>query len=148
MPPPGVAGSKKARTQPDAATYPCIAGPKSPGDVSEQVKRLGEGCAASTKTHALGAPMSGSLGDRDPHAEHRFRAEAGACYRVYLATEPSVKDAIVVMRDSAGDMVAESPGPALPEDGVICFSTSDEVTVLVAVGSGKGKYALQFWTSR
>lgn len=73
--------------------------------------------------------------------------EANKCYRIVFATDENVHDAVVVMRDSAGDVVAESAGAALPEDGAVCFKASDEVTLLVGVGSGKGAYAAQVWSN-
>lgn len=75
------------------------------------------------------------------------RVEANKCYRIVFATDENVHDAVVVMRDSAGDVVAESTGTALPEDGAVCFKASDEVTPLVGVGSGKGAYAAQVWSN-
>jgi hypothetical protein len=96
--------------------------------------------------HAVGAPLRGQQGDKDAHQEHKFRAEANKCYRVYFGTDESVRDAVLVLRDSAGDLVAESPAAALPEDGALCFTTADEVTLLVSVGAGKGAYVAQVWS--
>ena len=110
------------------------------------MKRIGEGCAAASKMHAIGAALRGQQGDKDTHLEQKIRVEANKCYRVYFAIDEGVRDAVVVMRDSAGDMVAESPGAALPEDGVVCFTTADEVTLMIAIGSGKGGWAAQVWS--
>jgi hypothetical protein len=63
-----------------------------------------------------------------------------------FAADENVHDAVVVMRDSAGDMVAESAGAALPEDGAVCFTAADEVTLMVGIGAGKGAYAAQVWS--
>lgn len=146
MPPPGVAGSKKAKKKGDGALYACGAGArpsaKDPGDL---VKKVGEGCAAASKMKPVGAPIRGTQADRDAHQEHKVRVEANKCYRVYFATDESVKDAVLVVRDSAGDVVAESPGVALPEDGAVCFTSADEVTLMVAIGAGKGGYVMQLW---
>lgn len=145
MPPPGVAGSRKAKTRPDDALASC-AGAARGASAAEQVKRAGEACATASKMRPLGALIRGSQTDKDAHQEHRFKVEAGKCYRVYFAAEDAVKDAVVVLRDSAGDVVAESPGAALPEDGAACFTQGDEVTLLVGIGSGKGAYAAQVWS--
>jgi hypothetical protein len=147
MPPPGVVGSRKARKKTDAALYSCGAGVR-PGtkDPAEQVKRVAEACSGPAHMHAVGAPLRGQEGDRDTHQEHRFRTEANKCYRIYFSTEESVRDAVLVLRDSAGDIVAESPAAALPEDGSLCFTTADEVTLLVAIGAGKGAYVAQVWS--
>ncbi|HEY8078817.1 MAG TPA: hypothetical protein VIF62_32015 [Labilithrix sp.] len=147
MPPPGVAGSRKAKTKANPALYDCGAGsPIGAHDPADQVKRIGEACAAASKMHPAGPPLRGQSSDRDPHQEHRFHADANKCYRVYFATDEAVRDAVVVMRDSSGDVVAESPGSALPEDGSVCFTTADDVSLLVAIGSGKGAYVAQVWS--
>jgi hypothetical protein len=147
MPPPGVAGSKRATKKADDALFACGGGAKpSASDPAALVKRLGEACAAAAKMRPLGALIRGQQADKDPPHPHTLRVEASRCYRVVFATEDSVRDAVVVMRDSAGDVVAESPGAALPVDGSYCFSVADEVTLLVAVGAGAGAYALQVWS--
>ena len=148
MPPPGVAGSKKGRKKTDAALYACGGGAKpSAKDPAELVKRLGESCAAAAKMKPVGAMIRGQQADRDAHQEHKLRVEANKCYRVVFATDENVHDAVVVMRDSAGDVVAESPGAALPEDGAVCFTSNDEVTLLIGIGAGKGAYAAQVWSN-
>ena len=148
MPPPGVVGSKKGKRRPDAALYACGAGGGAAGkDPLALVKQIGEGCAAASKMKPMGAPFRGQQSDKDPHAEHRFRVSADTCYRVYFATDDGVKDAAAVVRDSAGEIVAESNGhAAVPHDGAMCFTASDEVTLMVGVGAGKGAYAAQVWS--
>ncbi len=148
MPPPGVAGSKKAKKKTDASLYACGGGAKpSAKDPADLVKRLGEACAAAAKMKPVGALIRGQQADKDAHQEHKVRVEANKCYRVVFATDENVKDAVVVMRDSAGDVVAESPGAALPEDGALCFTSADEVTLLIGIGAGKGAYAAQVWSN-
>jgi hypothetical protein len=147
MPPPGVTGSKKAKKKSDGALFACGGGAKPVAkDPAELVKRLGESCASAAKMKAVGPMIRAQQADRDAHQEHKVRVEANKCYRVVFAADENVHDAVVVMRDSAGDMVAESPGAALPEDGSVCFTTPDEVTLMVAIGSGKGAYAAQVWS--
>jgi hypothetical protein len=147
MPAPGVAGSKKAKKKADGALFACGGGAKPTAkDPADLVKRLGEACAAAAKMKPVGAMIRGQQADRDAHQEHKVRVEANKCYRVVFATDENIHDAVVVMRDSAGDMVAESAGAALPEDGALCFTTADEVTLMVGVGAGKGSYAAQVWS--
>jgi len=149
MPPPGVVGSRKARRKADAALYGCGAGAlpaaKDPADL---IKRVGEACAgaSATKLKPASTVLRGTQADADKHQEHKVKVEANRCYRVYFATDTAVKDAVVVVRDSAGDMVGESTGPALPDDGVFCFTAPDEVTLLIGIGAGKGAYAAQVWS--
>lgn len=146
MPPPGVAGSKKAKRKPDGALAACGGAMKAQAkDPADLVKRIGEGCAAASKMKPVSPMLRGQQSDRDPHQENKLRAEANHCYRVYVAGDEGVKDVVVVLRDSAGDIVAEAPGPAVPEDGAVCFTTADEVSLLVGVGSGKGAWAAQVW---
>jgi hypothetical protein len=147
MPPPGVAGSKKAKKKTDGALFACGGGAKPTAkDPADLVKRLGESCAATAKMKPVGPMIRAQQADRDAHQDHKLRVEANKCYRVVFATDENVKDAVIVMRDSAGDIVAESPGAALPEDGAICFTAADEVTLMVGIGAGKGAYAAQVWS--
>jgi hypothetical protein len=147
MPPPGVTGSKKAKERKDPALGSCSGAARPQAkDPADHVKRVGESCAAASKMRAVGAVLRGQQGDKDAHQENRFRAEANHCYRVYFAGDEAAKDVVIVLRDSAGDIVAEAPGPAVPENGAACFTTSDEVTLLVGVGSGKGAWAAQVWS--
>jgi hypothetical protein len=147
MPPPGVAGSKKAKRKTDGALYACGGGAKpSAKDPADHVKRLGEACASAAKMKPVGAMIRAQQADRDAHQEHKLRVEANKCYRVVFATDENVHDAVVVMRDSAGDIVAESPGAALPDDGAVCFTAPDEVTLMIGIGAGKGAYAAQVWS--
>jgi hypothetical protein len=147
MPPPGVAGSKKAKLKADGALFACGGGAKPIAkDPADLVKRLGEACASTAKMKPVGTMIRGQQADKDAHQEHKLKVEANKCYRVVFATDENVKDAVVVMRDSAGDVVAESPGAALPDDGAICFTSADEVTLMVGIGAGKGAYAAQVWS--
>ncbi len=147
MPPPGVVGSKKAKMKHDGALFACGGGAKPTAkDPADLVKRLGEACASAAKMKPVGAMIRGQQADRDAHQEYKVRVEANKCYRVVFAADDNVHDAVVVMRDSAGDMVAESAGAALPEDGALCFTTADEVTLMVGIGAGKGSYAAQVWS--
>lgn len=147
MPPSGVSGSKKAKRKTDATLFSCGGGAKPMAkDPADLVKRLGESCAAATRMKPVGPMIRAQQADHDAHQEHKLRVEANKCYRIVFATDESIHDAVVVMRDSAGDMVAESAGAALPEDGAVCFTTGDEVTLLVGIGAGKGAYAAQVWS--
>lgn len=148
MPPPGVAGSKKAKRRSDGALFACGGGAKPTAkDPLDHVKRVGEACAAAAKMKPMGAPFRGQQSDKDPHAEHKFRVDANKCYRVYVAADEGVKDVVAAVRDSNGDMVAESNGnAAVPHDGAMCFTTADEVTLMIGIGAGKGAYAAQVWS--
>lgn len=146
MPAPGVAGSKKAKIKTDGALEAC-GGQREPHakDPAALVKSVGESCQAPSKMKPLGPPLRGTQADKDAHQENKFHAEANHCYRVYFAADDGVKDLAVVLRDSNGDVIAESPGPAAPQDGAMCFSAADDVSVLVAIGNGKGAWVAQVW---
>ena len=51
--------------------------------------------------------------------------------------------------DSAGKACAEdgsdSPDSVVLEDGMVCFTATDDVVVNVAAGNGAGKYVVQIW---
>lgn len=147
MPPPGVVGSKKASKKTNGALFACGGGasPRAK-DPAALVKRLGESCSAAAKMKPASAMIRAQQADKDAHQEHKLRVAANKCYRVVFATDEAVTDAVVIMRDSAGDIVAESPGAALPDDGAICFTSADEITLMVGIGGGKGAYALQVWS--
>lgn len=148
MPPPGVVGSKKAKLRPDGAAFTCGGGAKPAAkDPAEHLKRLGEACAAASKMKPAGAQLRGQQSDKDAHQEQKLRVEANKCYRVLFATDAGIEDAVVLVRDSAGDMVAESHGyAAVPHDGAMCFTAADEVTLMVGVGAGKGSWTAQVWS--
>lgn len=146
MPPPGVAGSKRASTRLTPALASCSGTKAQSKDPADLVKRAGDGCAATSKMKPVGALLRGQQGDKDAHQENKFHAEANHCYRLYFASDETAKDAVIVLRDSAGDRVAEAPGPSVPEDGVACFTVADDVSVLVGIGSGKGAWAAQVWS--
>lgn len=146
MPPPGVAGSKKATVKADAALAEC-GGKVAPHgkDPAAVVKHVGEGCAAASKMKAVGAPFKGTQADKDAHQDNKFHAEANHCYRVYFASDDGVKDIVVTLRDSAGDVIAESPGPSAPQNGAVCMTSSDDITVSLGIGAGKGTWTAQVW---
>lgn len=147
MPPPGVAGSSAGAVTVDEALFRCAAGASARGDAPlGAVKKLGEACKAVSKMSPLGAPVQRSQADRDAHQEHGFHARAGKCYRVYFAADAGVADSSLVLRDTSGAMIARSATGALPDDGRVCFTRDDDVTLLVGIGSGKGSWAVQVWS--
>jgi hypothetical protein len=147
MPPPGVAGSKRAKTRAVPALAACSGSTRAQAkDPADLVKKLGDGCAAASKMKPVGTLLRGQQGDKDAHQENKFHAEANHCYRLYFASDEAAKDVVVVLRDSAGDIVSEAPGPSVPEDGIACFTAADDVSVLVGIGAGKGSWAAQVWS--
>lgn len=113
MPKPGVAGSRKVELR-----------------------------AAPPRMSPAGAPLRGSQADRDPHQEHKVHVAKGRCLRVTIDGDGAAHDLVVVARDDAGDVIAESNGRALPETGAMCFLEEGDLTLLVGVGTGKASYTL------
>ncbi len=107
MPLPGVAGSKRAKKRADAVLAACGGATRPHAkDPADHVKRIGEGCASASKMKPTSTMMRGQQGDKDAHQENTFHAEANHCYRLYFAGDETVKDVVIVLRDSAGDVVA------------------------------------------
>ncbi|MBL8606784.1 MAG: hypothetical protein JNL38_05665 [Myxococcales bacterium] len=143
MPPPGVVGSKKIRRRDDAQLRACVPAKIASKDVAGELAKVAAACERAAKLKPVGAALRGSQKDDAPAAEHKVKVEAGKCYRVYVAHDGA--SLVVGMRDSAGDLVGESPTLALPEAGLVCFTASDEVAITVASGSGRADYAVQLF---
>jgi len=142
VPPPGVRGSKVAERRVIADLATCsMAGAKTDpaAGLSERVKS----CASVSKLTAKSPAFAGEISDTGAAQSHAFRAESGRCYRVYFAS--SATDAVVTVRDEAGDDVGESATGAAPSDGLFCWKTAGNVTLSVAAGTGKGRYAVQVY---
>jgi hypothetical protein len=144
MPPPGVTGSKRAKVKPLTALGTCNA--PAGAALVERLKLAQSSCAAMGKMKPASAIVQGRQSDKDKPAEHRLRVDPNKCYRVLFVADESVTDAVVVMRDSALDIVGESATGSLPEDGTACFASADEISLMVGVGGGQGAYALQLWS--
>lgn len=144
MPPPGVAGSKKATIKADASLGGCELEKGRAKEPATLLAQLARSCS-ETGWKPAGPLIRGEQADHDAHQEYRVHVDPNKCYRVVFAAEESIQDAVVAMRDSAGDAVSESAGATLPEDGALCFRTADDVVLTIAIGSGRGKYAAQVW---
>ena len=135
MPAPGVKGSSKVTLKTaELCTAPAAAANAKAPPVSSLLS-----CDKGMK--AVGVTFEGSAGEGDAAQTTTFRAEKGRCYRVYSTSDTG--SLVVVLTDSAGAEIAESPGPATPERALACFTTADTVMVSAAVGRGKGRFAVQ-----
>lgn len=134
MPEPGVKGSSKVTLKSADA---CVGGAATNGKAVPVASLL----ACDKGLKAVGAAFEGTAGEGDPAQTTTFRAEKGRCYRVYSTSDTG--SLVVVLTDSAGARIAESPGPATPERALACFTSSDTVTVSAATGRGKGHFAVQ-----
>jgi hypothetical protein len=98
----------------------------------------------------VGKPFTGRQSDQDAPQSFPLKAEANHCYRVYAQAADGIKDLDLAVKDSAGAIAGEDstddPSPVVLEDGAVCFTEADSATIVVAVGMGKGAYAVQVWS--
>jgi hypothetical protein len=139
-----------ATTKHDPAWAPCHQSYKATNkEVSKDVAAEAKGCEKVTKMKLVGKTLTGKQADEDKPQVFPFDAKANHCYRAYAEAAEGIKDLDVVIKDSANIVVGEDttddPSPVVLEDGAICFSKDDKASVVVAVGMGKGAYAVQIW---
>jgi hypothetical protein len=119
-------------------------------DVSKDVAAMADGCKAITKMKVMGKTLTGKQADQDAPQSFPLDAKGGHCYRVYAQASDGIKDLDVVIKDSAqivaGQDSTDDPSPVVLEDGAVCFSKDDKASIVVAVGMGKGNYAVQVWS--
>jgi hypothetical protein len=149
-PPPPAPTSAVATTKTDAAWAGCHQSYKARGkDVSGDVAAMAKSCAAVTKMKLVGKTLTGKQGAEDAPQSYPFDAKANHCYRAYAQASEGIKDLDIVVKDSASIVVGQDstddPSPVVMEDGAVCFSKDDQATVVVAVGMGKGAYAVEVW---
>jgi hypothetical protein len=148
--PPPNPGSKKATKKSDATWASCHQSYKANNkEVGKDVAAMAKGCAAVTKMKLVGKTLTGKQGDQDTPQSFPLKAEANHCYRVYAQAADGIKDLDLAIKDSAGAVAGEDstddPSPVVLEDGAVCFTEADAATVVVSVGLGKGRYAVQIW---
>jgi hypothetical protein len=148
--PPPNPGSKKATKKNEAAWASCHQSYKANNkEVAKDVEAMAKGCAAVTKMKPIGKTLTGKQGDQDPPQSYPLKAEANHCYRVYAQAADGIKDLDLAIKDSAGAIAGEDStdddSPVILEDGAVCFTEADAATVVVSVGLGKGRYAVQIW---
>jgi hypothetical protein len=119
-------------------------------DVAKEVAQMAQGCATVTKMHALGNPLPFTQAAANAPQSVPLKAQAGHCYRVYGAATSGIKDLDLLVKDSAGAVAGEDstddPTPVVLEDGVVCFKSNDDATIVASVGDGSGAFALQVWS--
>lgn len=146
LPPPLNLYSKRVIRTPRPAWGGCAAATRPVADAVKSLDALTSACEASSKVRPGGAPIVGSGNATTPAASARFHADAGRCYRVYGAAGSGVQGFVVTLMDAAGASVAEyhadAVSPFIAPDEALCAEKAEDLTVLVAVGSGEGKYAV------
>jgi hypothetical protein len=150
-PPPFALGSKVAKVHEHADWNACHASLRPSPDATKALDEISRACAAVTKMHALGAPMTGTQNatTSQPIA-YKFHAQANHCYRVYGAAGPSVKSLVAVVTDSIGAEIAEyhtdDVVPFFAPDESLCFSSDNDAIITASVGIGDGAYAIGVWS--
>ena len=141
--------SDKVTWKQDPSFAKCHNDVKTGADLVAGVKAIAKGCAGLMNLHQVGATVQDSFTNLDKAHPIPLHAEAGHCYRVYGLSEDALKDLDIAIIDSAGKFCGEdgsdSPDAVVLEDGEICFTATDDVSVNVAAGSGNGKYAVEIW---
>jgi hypothetical protein len=149
MPPPGVRGSTAAKLVQDPRWRACSGGVRGRVPATE-LARLTQACGqvggSQAKHRKVLGPITVRTQETTAREEHVFRAEAGACYRVYSAYSEDVEEIAVTLRDASGALVLDESGNAAPREGLVCFQSATEVTIAVALGRGKGTWLLEVWS--
>jgi hypothetical protein len=150
-PPPVEKGSKKATKKQDPAWAACHKDYKPGGkNVDTDVAKLAGMCAKASSMKIVGKTQHGQQDADAKPQTFPLKAKAGKCYRVFAESEASIKDLDLAIKDSNGDIAGEDstddPSPIVLEDGAVCFKEDDAAQVIVSVGMGKGKYAVQIWS--
>jgi hypothetical protein len=144
--------SKKATQKRDPAWAKCHESykPASGGkDLAGDVTKMASLCKDATHMHLIGSPQKGTASEEGGPVKFPFKAKAGKCYRAFAESSSGIKDLDMQIKDSANEMAGDDstddPSPIVMEDGAVCFTVDDDAVVSVAVGSGKGSFALQIW---
>jgi len=141
--------SDKVKWKQDPAFAKCHNDVKTGADLVAGVTAMAQGCAGALKMHQVGQTTQDTFKNLDKAHPIALHAESGHCYRVYGLSEDALQDLDIAMMDSAGKECAEdgsdSPDAVLLEDGAVCFTAADDVSINVAAGNGTGKYVVQIW---
>ena len=119
-------------------------------DVSKDVAAMAASCKTVTKLTQVGSTFTGKQADNDPPQTFPLDAKAGHCYRAYAQASDGIKDLDLIVKDSNGIVIGQDstddPSPVAMEYGALCFSKDDKASIVIAVGAGKGNYAVQIWS--
>ena len=141
--------SDKVTWKQDPSYAKCHNDVKTGADLVAGVTAMASGCAGTMKLHQIGQTTQDTFKNLDKAHPIPLHAETGHCYRVYGLSEDALQDLDIAIMDSAGKACAEdgsdSPDSVVLEDGMVCFTATDDVVVNVAAGNGAGKYVVQIW---
>jgi hypothetical protein len=150
-PPPVEKKSKKADKKQDPAWAACHKDYKPGGkNLDADVTKLAKMCEKATGMKLVGKTLHGKQDAEGAPQTFPLKAAAGKCYRVFAESDATIKDLDLAIKDSNGDIAGEDttddPSPIVLEDGAVCFKEADDAVVILSVGMGKGKYAIQIWS--
>src|SRR5579872_1831174 len=141
--------SDKVTWKQDPAFAKCHNDVKTGADLVAGVTAMANGCASAMKLHQIGQTTQDTFKNLDKAHPIPLHAESGHCYRVYGLSEDALQDLDIAIMDSAGKACGEdgsdSPDAVVLEDGMICFTATDDVQVNIAAGNGGGKFAVSIW---
>lgn len=120
------------------------------GEPRADLQRITDACGALGGMQPITDVRLGAQSDRDPVDRYAFYVPAeGRCYRVFSASDSTVKDLDLLLRDPRGnDIVADltyDSWPVLPPTEPACFRSPGLYLLEVSVYEGSGRYALQVW---
>jgi hypothetical protein len=120
------------------------------GDPRADLSRLTEYCGSLGGMHPITEVHLAAQSDRDPVDRYTFYVpKPGKCYRVFAASDSTVEDLDLLLRDPRGtDIVADlthDSWPVLPPKEPACFQSEGLYMLEVSVYRGSGRYALQIW---
>jgi hypothetical protein len=127
----------------------CYQGFRPTGNVEQDLAQMTSLCGPPNAMKPVTSVIQGTQAQHDPIARFTFRGEMGRCYRIFSASERSVRDLDLAMLDPEKNVVGhdtnEDAFPMLNPDGPFCLTRPGVYTVLVSVEKGEGRWALQVW---
>ncbi|MFO0677247.1 MAG: hypothetical protein U0169_11995 [Polyangiaceae bacterium] len=145
---PHIETSKRSRvtSRDDDAFASCLAATKTP--LPDVVARAKDAVARCVKAPAksVGDVLRAPQSAKAPPGTFPLRPQSKRCYRLVVAASADPGSFAVAVRDSVGDVAAETvtdrPLFAVPARGALCFDVADEATIHVGFGRGEGTSAI------
>jgi hypothetical protein len=116
------------------------------------VLRLGVLCGPSNGMRKVSEAKQAQVADGGAGQEHRWRAQAGDCYRIFAVGEPGIEDLDVEVFAPNGARVAldtsDDRWPIVNPDGPFCVFEEGDYRAVVRAQRGSGRYAVEIWRLR
>jgi hypothetical protein len=114
--------------------------------------RLALMCGPSNGMHKVTSAPLAQLQEGGAKREHKWRASAGDCYRIFAVGSPGISDLDVEVLDSAGARIAfdtsDDRWPIVKADGAFCVFRDGDYRAVVSAQRGAGSYAIEIWRLR